>query len=108
MTYIPRFIFLRCRKQEADGMFHFIPPSLSTYPMRYTVYDMTPKTLKWEAKDVAAAPDVWELAKKNFLADKWWRGPDHPDTPEGNQKYIEFHERHSTMKGEVGFKAPAK
>ena len=62
---------------------------------------MTPKGLKWEVKDVPAAPEVWELAKKNFLADKWWRGPDHPDTPEGDQKYIEFYESPSTMEGEV-------
>ncbi|MFZ4437117.1 MAG: metallophosphoesterase family protein [Syntrophales bacterium] len=96
------------RYQEADGTFYFVHPSLSTYPMRYTVYDMTPKGLTWEVKDVPAAPEVWELAKQNFLADKWWRGPDHPDTPEGNQKYIEFYESPSTMKGEVTFKATAK
>jgi len=93
------------RTREADGAFYFIHPSLSTYPMRYTVYDMTPKGLKWEVKDVPAAPEIWELAKKNFLADKWWRGPDHPDTPEGNQKYLEFYESPSTVKGEVAFKA---
>jgi Icc protein len=96
------------RYQEADGTFYFIHPSLSTYPMRYTVYDMTPKGLKWEVKDVPAAAEVWELAKKNFLADKWWRGPDHPDTPEGNQKYMEFYESPATMKGEVTFKTGAQ
>jgi 3',5'-cyclic AMP phosphodiesterase CpdA len=96
------------RYQEVDGIYHFVHPSLSTYPMRYTVYEMTPKGLKWEVKNVPAAPDVWELAKANFLANKWWRGPDHPDTPEGNQKYLEFYEGSSTMKGEVTFKDKAK
>ena len=33
--------------------------------MRYTTYDMTPKGLKWEVKSVPAAPETWDLAKKN-------------------------------------------
>jgi hypothetical protein len=55
-------------------------------------------------KNIPAPSDVWELAKKNFLADKWWRGPDHTDTPEGNQKYLEFYESPGTMKGKVTYK----
>ena len=89
------------RYQKEDGIYHFVHPALSTYPMRYTVYEMTPKNLKWQVLDVPAAPEVWELAKRNFLADKWWRGPEHTDTPEGNQKYLDFYESPSTMKGEV-------
>lgn len=92
------------RYQEADGIYHFVHPALSTYPMRYTVYEMTPKELNWEVKDVPASPEIWELAKKNFLANKWWRGPDHPETPEGNQKYLEFYESPATMKGKVTYK----
>jgi hypothetical protein len=84
------------RYQKEDGIYHFVHPALSTYPMRFTVYEMTPKHLKWEVRSVPAAPEVWELAKKNFLADKWWRGPEHADTPEGNQKYLEFYESPST------------
>ncbi len=92
------------RYQKADDMYHFVSPAISTYPMRYTVYDMTPKELAWEAKNIPASPEVWELAKKNFLADKWWRGPDHPDTPEGNQKYLEFYEGPTTMQGKIGYR----
>ena len=96
------------RYQQVDDIYHFVSPSIATYPMRYTVYDMTPKGLKWEVKDVPATPEVWELAKKNFLADKWWRGPDHLDTPEGNQKYLDFYEGAATLKGEVMFKSASK
>ena len=92
------------RYQNVDDIFHFITPAISTYPMRYTVYEMTPTALGWEVKDVPAPPEVWELAKKNFLANKWWRGPDHPETPEGNQKYLEFYESPATLKGKVTFK----
>ena len=92
------------RYQYVDDIYHFITPAISTYPMRYTVYEMTPKELSWEVKNVPAPPEVWELAKKNFLADKWWRDADQPDTPEGNQKYLEFYESPGTMKGKVSYK----
>jgi Icc protein len=92
------------RYQNVDNIYHFITPALSTYPMRYTVYEMTPKQLSWEVKDVPAPQEVWDLARKNFLADKWWRDADQPDTPEGNQKYLEFYESPKTMKGRVTYK----
>jgi 3',5'-cyclic AMP phosphodiesterase CpdA len=92
------------RYQKVDGTCYFIHPAISTYPMRYTVYDMTPKELSWEVKNVPAPGEVWELARKNFLADKWWRGPDHPDTPEGNQKYLDFYESPDTMKGKISYR----
>ena len=95
---------ISARYQQADGIYHFVHPALSTYPMRYTVYEMTPTTLSWEVNNVPASPDVWELAKRNFLADKWWRDADQPDTPEGNQKYLEFYESPKTMKGKVTYK----
>jgi 3',5'-cyclic AMP phosphodiesterase CpdA len=92
------------RYQEVDGTYHFVHPALSTYPMRFTIYEMTPNQLSWEVKDVPASPEVWELAKKNFLADKWWRGPDHTQTPDGDKKYLEFYESKGTMKGTVTYK----
>src|SRR3990172_3013007 len=92
------------RLQNVDSIYHFVTPPISTYPMRYTVYEMTPKGLNYEVKDVPAPSEVWELARKNFLANKWWRGPDHPDTPEGSKKYLEFYESNWTVKGEVTFK----
>jgi 3',5'-cyclic AMP phosphodiesterase CpdA len=92
------------RYQVVGDIYHFVSPAISTYPMRYTVYEMTPEELSWEVKDIPAPSEVWELAKKNFLADKWWRGPDHVDTPEGNQKYLEFYESPGTMKGKVTYR----
>jgi 3',5'-cyclic AMP phosphodiesterase CpdA len=89
--------------QKVDNIFCFSTPPLSTYPMRYTVYEMTPKELSWEVKDVPTSPEVWELAKKNFLANKWWRGPDHPMTPEGDRKYLELYESPSTLKGKISY-----
>ena len=92
------------RYQQVDDMYHFVSPSIATYPMRYTVYEMTPEELSWEAKNIPAPPEVWDLARRNFLADKWWRGPDHPDTPEGNRKYLDFYESPATMTGKMTYK----
>ena len=92
------------RYQAIEGTNYFIHPAISTYPMRYTVYEMTPKELSWDVKNIPAPGEVWELARKNFLANKWWRGPDHPDTPEGTQKYLDFYESPGTMKGKIAYR----
>lgn len=108
MTFFPVRLFgshyLSTRYQQVDGIYHFITRAISTYPMRYTVYEMTPKELSWQVKNVPAPSEVWELPKKSFLADKCWSGPDHSDTPEGNQKYLEFYESPTTLKGKVTYK----
>ena len=94
------------RYQEMDGIYHIVHPALSTYPMRYTVYEMTPKGLKYEVKDIPAPSEVWELARKNFLGEggNWWRDADQPNTPEGNKKYLDFYESNWTVKGDITFK----
>ena len=92
------------RYQEVGGIFHIVHPSISTYPMRFTIYDMTSQGLKYSVKDVPASAEILALAKKNFLADSWWRDADQPNTPEGNRKYLEFYESPSTMTGSVKFK----
>lgn len=92
------------RYQDIGGVFHFVHPSLGTYPMRYTVYEMTAKGLTYEVKDVPVSAELLASAKSYFMANKWWRDADHTDTPEGNRKYLEFYESPKTMKGSVTFK----
>ena len=93
------------RYQEMDGTFYFVHPALSTYPMRYTVYDMTPKGLKWEVKDVPAArgglgTGQEELPRRQMVAGT--RSPGYARKETRNT--CEFYESPSTMKGEVTFK----
>jgi len=92
------------RYQKSDDIYFFVSPAISTYPMRYTVYEMTPKELSWQVFDIPVSEDIWNLARKNFLADKWWRGPDNMDTAEGNKAYFEFYESPSTMKGKIAYR----
>lgn len=93
-----RHISTRYQKTD-DGIYHFVSPAISTYPMRYTVYEITPKTLSWEVANIPVSQDVLDLAKKNFLADKWWRAPNASD-----QEHLEFYESPSTMKGKITYK----
>ncbi|MHC1761492.1 MAG: metallophosphoesterase [Negativicutes bacterium] len=92
------------RYQDMGGVFHFVHPSLVTYPMRYTLYDITPKGLKYEVRDVPVSAEVLALAKKHFMNNKWWRDADQTDTPEGNKRYLDFYESPGTMKGNIVFK----
>lgn len=94
------------RYKEINGVYYFVFPSTCTYPMRYTVCELTPTTLSWQTKNVPAPSEWWELAKKNALgpAGKWWRCSDHPETPQGNEKMLKFFEAPETMSGMITFK----
>ncbi|HUL29072.1 MAG TPA: metallophosphoesterase [Thermodesulfobacteriota bacterium] len=92
------------RYQTVDDIYHFINPAINVYPMRYTVYEITPRELSWQVKSVPASNEVWELAKKNILACQGCRRPEHPDTAEGNEKYLEFLESPGTMKGKITYR----
>ena len=89
------------RHKQFHGVHHFITPAVSTYPMRYVVCEMTAGGLAWETRRVPAPDGVWALAKANFLANEWWRGPDHPKTPDGDRRYLAFYESQATIKGRV-------
>jgi len=94
------------RYKEINGVYYFVHPCTSTYPMRYTIYTLTRDRLSWEVKNVPAPAEWWELAKKNFLGPpgKWWRGSDHPETPEGDAKMLKFFEASDFMTGTITFK----
>jgi 3',5'-cyclic-AMP phosphodiesterase len=89
------------RAVNFNGVYHIVHPSISTYPMRYTVYELTPGYLTYEVKNVPMKNELWELAKKNFFAfgGDVWRGPGMSDTPEGNKKFLEYYESNETLKG---------
>ncbi len=90
------------RGVEHNGVYHIVHPSVSTYPMRYTVYEVTDTHLTYEVKNVPMDKEAWELAKKNFFTfgEGFWRGAGMTDTPEGNKKYLDYYESNETLKGE--------
>ncbi|HDM77003.1 MAG TPA: metallophosphoesterase [Deltaproteobacteria bacterium] len=91
------------RYKELNGVYYFVHPAVCSYPMRYTVYTLTYDELSWESKDIPAPADVWKRAKENCIGEpgKWWRCSDHPETPEGDKKMLEFFEAKEYMKGKV-------
>ncbi|MGC9074921.1 MAG: metallophosphoesterase family protein [Candidatus Bipolaricaulaceae bacterium] len=91
------------RYQEVNGVYYFVNPSICTYPMRWTLYELTPTSLSWEVHDVRVSEEIWKLAKENFLKDTWWRPSDCPPGPEGDAKYLEFYEGAAFLAGEVTF-----
>jgi 3',5'-cyclic AMP phosphodiesterase CpdA len=89
------------RAVEHNGIYHIVHPSTSTYPMRYTIYELTEEYLTYEVKNVPMDKETWELAKKNFFTfgEGFWRGTDMTDTVEGNKKYLDYYESNETLKG---------
>ena len=92
------------RAQNVDGVYHITNAPLTSYPMRYTMYNVTPKGLSYEAKDVPVPAEWHELVKKNFLASKWWRDAEHTMTPEDDAKYLEFYEGTADIMASLNFK----
>lgn len=91
------------RNNKVNDVYYFVNPAVCSYPMRYTVYTLTPDNLNWESKNVPASEDVWKRAKENVIgaAGKWWRCSDHPEGAEGDKKMLEFFEAKEFMKGTV-------
>ena len=86
------------RPVEHNGVYHIVHPSISSYPMRYTIYNLTDRYLEYEVLDVPASDEIWEIGRSNFLekAGKFWRLWNLPDTPEGDKIYIEYYESNDT------------
>lgn len=83
---------------ERNGIKHIVNATTLTYPMRYSVYDLTPQTLSYQTVDVPFDSTVWENAKKFMSLDKW-QGPVDGKDPESILEYVERNEsRNATMK----------
>jgi len=90
-------------RYQLVGVYYFVNSSTCTYPMRWTLYDLTPTSLSWEVRNVQVPQEVWELAKQYFLENTWWRPSDCPPGPEGDAKYLAFYEGTEFMRGTVTF-----
>ncbi|MEN3185244.1 MAG: metallophosphoesterase [Atribacterota bacterium] len=76
---------------EKNGIWYVENASTLTYPMSYTVYTLTPKTLSYEVVRLTATPEIWEISRKTMLEDAWWK-PSSDATPEQVQAYYEANE----------------
>lgn len=96
-----RHIGLRYKKVK--DIYYIVHPAVCSYPMRYTVYTLTPKELSWVSRNVPATKDIWKRAKENIIGKPgaWWRCSDHPEGPAGDKKMLKFYEAKDTMKGKL-------
>jgi len=70
--------------QTVDGITHFASPSTSSYPTRYTIFDLTPSTLTYKNEWVPIDKGLIDQAKESLVIDKWWGAP----FPEENRREI--------------------
>ncbi|MEM2546972.1 MAG: metallophosphoesterase [Candidatus Bathyarchaeia archaeon] len=91
------------RYQLVNGVYYFTHAATSTYPMRWTLYELTPTSLSWEVRDIRVPTEIWTIAKEFFLKDTWWRPTDCPPGVEGDIKYLEFYEGSAWQQGSIKF-----
>jgi len=88
---------------EVNGVYHIVNPSTVTYPLRYTVYELTPEYLEYEVMDVPVSEEIREMARKNFLdfSDSYWRPPSMTGTEEGDSELLKYYESCDTVKAKL-------
>ncbi len=91
------------RYKKVNDVYYFVIPAVSSYPMRYAVFTLTPDELSWVSKDIPISKKVLNTAKANCIGEpgEWWRCSDHPKGPAGDKKMLEFFEAKEYMKGKV-------
>lgn len=91
------------RYQKVNDIYYIVHPSVSSYPMRYTVYTLTPNELSWVSEDIPISPAVAKKAKANCIGKdgEWWRCSDMPLGAAGDKKMLEFFEAKEFMEGRL-------
>lgn len=74
--------------RKHQGITYYSNPSTTTYPTQYTLYTLTKQQLTHETKWVDLPPDVIAEAKKNLLADTWWRPSQAKPGPDGDKMML--------------------
>jgi hypothetical protein len=75
-----------------------------TWPMRYSIFEVTTDQFSYNTYDVPCEPEVWNQAKANSLAapvTEWPRWSDTPNTPEGNETLEKIVLSPETMSGRL-------
>jgi len=84
---------------EMNGVYYFSNPSTTSYPCAYTVYEIEKNTFKYTTLQLPLSKQVLEEAKKNLLADEWWR----PQGASDKEMLIQFEGEEKENKGAISF-----
>lgn len=90
-------------KTEKD-VNYFTVPSINSYPMRYSVFDITLEKINWKTPMVSLPAPVHVEARKNLLAADWWRNSQYRQpSVENDKKVLDFYENNKRMIDELKF-----
>ncbi len=59
--------------KELSGVNYFVVPSINSHPMRYTLFELTHKSISWKTPMVGLPAKVHMEARENLLNAQWWR-----------------------------------
>jgi len=88
------------RSKEENGVNYFVVPSLNSYPMRYSVFTLTPQSISWKTPMVTIPETVHLEARNNLLKADFWRGEQLKTRNVANdQAVFNFYEKPDMMFG---------
>lgn len=75
------------RHKKINGVNYIVNPAAVSYPNQYTLYTLTPNSVKYETKWVPIEKGIIEEAKVNLLKVEWWK-----PTGTGDKEMLAFFE----------------
>lgn len=95
-----RHVGLNYRKE--DGVTYFVLPSINSYPMRYTVFNICSERLSWKTPMIRLPVNVHLEAKNNLLKAKWWRDSEFKSrNPENDKQVLDLYEMNKFLFGSI-------
>ena len=92
--------------KELGGVTYFTSPSVNSYPMRYSIYDMTPQSISWQTPAVPVETAAQLEARENLLNATWWRPTQFAERNSFNDmEVLSLYENNGLRMGRKGFKA---
>lgn len=91
--------------KEINDVNYIVSPSVNTYPMRYSVYDLDQNGLSWQTPAVSMSTDEHLEARENLLNAKWWRATQFSDRNSFNDmEVLALYENNGMRMGQKSFK----
>lgn len=83
------------RNSVIDGVAYFVAPSINSYPMRYSLFELVPGNIKWTTPDLRVSKEFHKEALDGLLRTPWFSTLDSLS----RQQLLQFYENNSGRKG---------
>ncbi len=74
---------------------YFLVPSINSYPMRYTIFELDQETVQWTTPGLRVTPEFHDLARNGLQQADWYREQD----DHGRRRLLEFYENSTQRSG---------